>query len=60
MKEYVEIRRNEDDSLDEIVGYGYFHLEQMASGHWWIGFGSPLTHVNLYSMRKITANYEQD
>ena len=29
-----EIRRNEDGTIDEIVGFGYFHLEQMDDGLW--------------------------
>jgi len=32
-----EIRRNDDGSVDEIVGSGFFHLEQMDDDLWWCG-----------------------
>lgn len=40
---------------------GTFHLEQMDSGHWWIGFGEgPLLHVHLHARGKIVANVIDD
>jgi len=30
----MEIRKNEDGSIDEIVGNGKFHLEQMDNDLW--------------------------
>ena len=54
-----EVRYNDDGTLDEIVGTGPVHLEQMDTGHWWIGFGNKLMlHVHLHSRRnaKIAAN----
>ena len=34
----IEIRRNTDGSLDEIVAENCdIHLEQMDTGHWWLG-----------------------
>lgn len=52
-----EVRLNNDGSLDEVVGSGTIHLEQMDSGHWWLGFGEgPLLHVNLTARGKIKAN----
>ena len=34
----IEIRRNKDGSLDEIVAQGCdIHLEQMSNSHWWMG-----------------------
>lgn len=48
-----EIRRNEDGTLDEVVGFGSFHLEQMDTGHWWLQLGPHM--VNLRA-RKITAH----
>jgi len=36
----VEIRLNEDGSLDEIVGEGKFHLEQMDSDIWFLELDS--------------------
>ena len=32
-----EIRLNDDGTLDEIVGNGFFRLEQMDNGRWWLG-----------------------
>lgn len=52
----VEVRKNPDGTLDEVVGSGYVHLEQMDSGHWWIGIGyRDVLHINLHSRREITA-----
>lgn len=57
----IEIRRNPDGSLDEIVAPG-FHLEQMDTGHWWMEISDETgsVHVNLHSTRKITANVEDE
>lgn len=33
------------DALDEVVGEGRFHLEQMAAGHWHVVLGD--VHVDL-------------
>ncbi len=30
----TEIRRNEDGTLDEVVGIGHFHLERMSDDSW--------------------------
>lgn len=52
-----EIRCNDNGTLDEIVGSGTVHLEQMNTDHWWLGFGDgPLLHVNLHARGKIKAN----
>jgi hypothetical protein len=54
-----EVRRNEDGSLDEVVGWGFLHLEQMDTGHWWIGFDTAdgrLLHINLHARGRIRAN----
>ena len=56
--EPVQIGLNEDGTLDEVIGRGQFHLEQMDDGHWWMLLGN--THVWLYSKKKITATYEQE
>jgi hypothetical protein len=42
-----------------VVGWGFFHLEQMDDGHWWIGFDTEdgrLIHINLHAKKRITAN----
>jgi hypothetical protein len=51
-----EVRCNEDGTLDEVVGSGTVHLEQMNGDHWWLGFGiGPMLHVNLHARSKIKA-----
>ena len=47
----IDIRKNEDGSLDEVVATDCgFHLEQMDDGYWWIGItlqdGSTY-HINI-------------
>lgn len=59
----IEIRRNADGTLDEIVANDVFvHLEQMAENSWWMGVSTPdnahLVHVNFYSETKIEAEAE--
>jgi hypothetical protein len=59
----IEIRRNRDGSLDEVVAQNVFvHLEQMADNSWWMGVSTPndshLVHVNFYSDSKIDAEAE--
>ncbi|HEX7152203.1 MAG TPA: hypothetical protein VF618_12015 [Thermoanaerobaculia bacterium] len=59
----IEIRRNRDGSLDEVVAHNVFvHLEQMADNAWWMGVSTPdnahLVHVNFYSERVIEAEAE--
>lgn len=37
-KAAIEVRRNEDGSLDEVVASDAFvHLEQMSDKSWWLG-----------------------
>ena len=64
MSESIEIRRNEDGSLDEIVARDVaIHLEQMSDGHWWMSIEKHgcLYHLNLTARRaKITAILERD
>lgn len=33
--ELPEIRPNEDGTIDEVVGYGFFHIEQMDNNKYW-------------------------
>ena len=59
----IEIRRNRDGSLDEVVAQNVFvHLEQMADNSWWMGVSTPdnthLVHVNFYSEGVIEAEAE--
>lgn len=52
----LDIRRNEDGSLDEIVCDGAsIHLEQMSDTHWWMSIekDGKLIHINFSSARKI-------
>jgi hypothetical protein len=56
----IEVRRNSDGTLDEIVANDVVvHLEQMADNFWWMGVSTAdnahLVHVNFYSETKIEA-----
>jgi hypothetical protein len=54
-----EIRRNDDGTLDEVVGFGAFQLEQMCSSHWFLSLGP--VHVHLTTSRgSIKAMVEVD
>ena len=47
-----EVRRNEDGTVDEVVGFGFLHIEQMSAQHWWIGFDTAdgrLLHLNVHA-----------
>ncbi len=59
----LEVRLNDDQSLDEIVGAGVFHLEQMDDNHWWLrladGSGKVVT-VHLFARGAIKARHEQE
>ena len=58
----LEIRRNDDGTLDEIVATGAsVHLEQMGGNHWWMSIeaGSRCVHVNL-TTAKATIRAECD
>lgn len=57
-----EVRLNADGSLDEVVGVGLVHLEQMDTGHWWLEISNAAgsMHVNLHSKRRIAAMFERD
>jgi hypothetical protein len=57
----AEIRRNDDGSLDELVGTGLFHLEQMSDSHWWMSLDTEhgQVTVNLTAKGRITAAVEE-
>lgn len=52
-----EVRLNPDKSLDEVVGHGYGHLEQMDFNHWWLQVGD--VAVWLHAKGAIRATYER-
>lgn len=56
----AELRLNDDGSLDELVGSGFVHLEQMSANHWWMALETPLGRytVGLHARGKITAFHE--
>jgi len=62
-KSDIEIRRNADGTIDEIVADAkWFHIEQMSATHWWIGIDLPNGsewHVNLYSKARIRVSGEE-
>jgi hypothetical protein len=49
------VRFNDDGSLDEVVGFGEFHLEQMSGTNWWMQLGPHM--VNLTARGKIGAHF---
>lgn len=56
----IEIRRNADGTLDEVVAKDVImHLEQMSDNSWWMGVSTAddahLVHVNFFSETKIEA-----
>ena len=59
----VEIRRNDDGTLDEVVGTGHLHVEQMSATHWWLaltyGEGRRVT-VSFHSKAKIKAYVDDE
>lgn len=58
----IDVRRDDSGELDEIVGYGEFHVEQMSASHWWLRFeaNAEAVIVNLSSKGKIKAIAEDD
>lgn len=57
----IEVRRNPDGSLDEIVAVGAsIHLEQMDGKCWWLCVTKGGEEVRLFltSRRRIKANVE--
>jgi len=59
----LEIRRNEDNTVDEVVVCGNVHVEQMDTGSWWIGIDTAdgrLLHLNFHARGKITLNVQDE
>lgn len=58
----MQIRTDSQGNLDEIIGKGNFHLEQMDDGHWWMRFendSGQSVDVNLTARGKIKATFEK-
>ncbi len=55
--EIIQIRKDEDGSLDEIVSTGgTCHLEKMDSDHWWLVISQPdgeTYHINFYGKVEV-------
>jgi hypothetical protein len=59
----LDIRLNDDGTLDEIVGTGTIHLEQMDTNHWWMQFecaGGKTVTVSLQARGAIKATHEME
>lgn len=59
----LDIRLNDGGALDEIVGAGTFHLEQMDANHWWMlltDANGNAVHVHLTARGAIKANFERE
>lgn len=58
-----EVRLNEDGTLDEVIGFGAIHMEQMDANHWWLRIdcvGGGAVVVNLIARGKISAHHERE
>lgn len=56
-----EVRRNADGTIDEVVGWGFIHVEQMSQTHWWIGIDTAdgrLLHLNFHAKGRIRLTVE--
>lgn len=59
----LDIRLNDSGALDQIVGAGTFHLEQMDANHWWMlltDANENAVHVHLTARGAIKANFERE
>ena len=59
----IEIRLNDDGSLDEVVaGNAWFHLEQLNDNLWWMAItkGGETVHVKLFARGKIKASFHRE
>lgn len=56
----VEVRRNEDGSLDEVVASrANVHLEQMSVDCWWLRIGEVEITIHTLHRARIVANVEE-
>lgn len=57
-----EVRLNTDGSLDEVVGTGAFHLEQMGDNLWWMRLDAPGRSIVVWmrAKGKIKARAEDE
>lgn len=63
MDDKHEIRRNDDGSVDEVVTWGWIHIEQLATNSWWIGIDTAdgrLLHVNFHAKGRISILVEDE
>jgi hypothetical protein len=57
VKEFIEVR----DPDDEIVGYGFWHVERMDDDDVWIGFGRGVDlHLNIHAVSKKRVSMHVD
>ena len=55
-----EIRRNDDETIDEIVGEGHYHLEQMNNNEWCLHLGGTLIHLSADTAIAATTIEEEE
>lgn len=55
---HLEIRMDSRDRLDEIVGSGGFHVEQMGRDHWFFNLGRCAFHLHGKGVRLVPLNHE--
>jgi hypothetical protein len=57
----VEIRRNEDGSVDEIVAKGCdVHIEQMTDRQWWMQIGNEVFWLTSHTPTELSHTETRD
>ena len=61
--DHHEIRRNDDNTVDEVIAWAWVHVEQMDRNHWWMSLDTPggrLLHLHFYAKGAIALNVEDE
>ena len=56
--DHFEVRLDDDGALDEIVGSGAFHIEQMDTNSWFVEVGGCALNVHGKSVKLVARDYE--
>ena len=55
-----EVRRNDDETIDEIAGEGHYHLEQMSNNEWCLHLDETLTYLSADAAIAATTIEEEE